>query len=38
VNGYSIEVDRLLREELGQFYGEWEEMEDEKTIPKGLLF
>jgi hypothetical protein len=38
VNRYSIEVDRLLREELGKFYGEWEEMEDEKTIPKGLLF
>jgi hypothetical protein len=38
VNRYSIQVDRLLREELGQFYGEWEEMEDERTIPNGLLF
>ena len=37
LNRYRTEVGKLLRKELGSFYGDWEVMEDERTLPTGLI-
>jgi hypothetical protein len=39
VNKYCGKIDQALRVALGEeAYDEWEKSEDEKTVPKGLLF
>jgi hypothetical protein len=39
VNKYCEKIDKALRAALGdEAYSEWEKSEDEKTLPKGLLF
>jgi hypothetical protein len=37
VNQYCERVNKTLREELGSFYVQWEESEDQRVIPKDIL-
>lgn len=38
VEQYCVRVDRLLREVLGDFYSEWEQLEDQRLVPNDVLF
>jgi hypothetical protein len=37
VRKYCAAIDTILRDKLGEFYEEWEMMEDDRVLPKGLV-
>jgi hypothetical protein len=36
-NQYCLRVGKLLRDELGSLYGDWEKLEDKKRVPMDIL-